>query len=83
MPRSTTHDHRPNPPLRRAPYIRVDELLPEDQARFSAWIFRQTRPVVPSELDANGGFAVCAYAWDHATWLATGKPASITDPYAT
>lgn len=66
-----------------APYIRVDELPPEDQARFSAWILRQTRPVVPSELNADGESAACAYAWDHAAWLATGKPTSLTDPYAT
>lgn len=66
-----------------APYIRVDELPPEDQATFSAWIFRQTRPVVPSEIDANGEPAACAYAWDHASWLATGKPCSLANPYAT
>lgn len=66
-----------------APYIRVDELPPEDHTRFSDWIFRQTRPVVPSELDANGQPADCAYAWDYARWLAENKPASLTDPYAT
>jgi hypothetical protein len=66
-----------------APYIRVDELPPEDQAPFSAWVFRQTRPVVPHELDANCRPAACAYAWDHTRWLAENKPAALADPFDT
>ncbi len=66
-----------------ATYVRIDTLPPEDQPRFTEWVFRQTRPVVPTEVDAAGGPVLCAYAWDHATWIASGKPAALTDPYAT
>jgi hypothetical protein len=66
-----------------APYIRIDTVPHEDRARFSTWVYRQTCPVVPSKLDANGTPAACAYAWDYAKWIATGKPTNLADPYDT
>lgn len=64
-------------------YLRIDSLPLEEQEPFSAWIFRQTRPVVSHELDAERAPASCAYPWDYARWLAENKPAALTDPFDT
>lgn len=66
-----------------AAYLRVDSLPHDEQAPFFAWIFRQTRPVVPSELGADGTPAECAYAWDYARWRAEARPAALADPFDT
>lgn len=64
-------------------YVRIDALPAAEQARFFAWIFRQTRPVIPTELDTDGQSAACAYAWDYARWRAEDKPVCLADPYDT
>ena len=66
-----------------SPYVRIDKLPIEDQAAFSAWVFRQTRPVLADELDADGQPATCAFAWDHACWMAKSKPKAPADPFET
>jgi hypothetical protein len=66
-----------------SPYVRIDTLPEKEQAAFSAWIFRQTRPVVPDEINSDGRPAECAYVWDYARWLAEHKPAALRDPYST
>ena len=64
-------------------YIRIDSLPQDEQGTFSNWVFRQTRPVIPSELTADGQPAACAYARDYARWLSENKPTSLSDPLAT
>lgn len=64
-------------------HLRIDRLPPDEQAPFSAWVFRQTRPVVAHELDTAGNPAVCAYVWDYSRWVAEGRPAGNAEPYAT
>ena len=64
-------------------YVRIDSLPPPDQPRFTDWLFRQTRPVVSSEIDATGQPAACAYAWDYARWLSENKPTVLSDPLVT
>jgi len=64
-------------------YVRIDTLPLDDQPGFASWLFRQTRPVVPSEINATGQPAACAYAWDYARWLTENKPTALSDPLAT
>ena len=51
-------------------YVRVDALPPEWRQPFAAWIRRQTRPVIDSEIDPDGKPAMCAYDYDFGHWLA-------------
>jgi hypothetical protein len=64
-------------------YVRIDTLPLDVQPRFTEWLFRQTRPVVPSEINATGQPAACAYAWDFALWLSENKPTALSDYLAT
>lgn len=64
-------------------YVRVDHLPAEEQALFREWIFRQTRPVMPHERDADGRQTTCAYVWDYTRWLSEYRPAALADPYDT
>jgi len=41
-------------------YVRVDALPPEWRQPFVAWIRRQTRLVIDSEVDSDGKPAMCA-----------------------
>ncbi len=50
-------------------YVRVDTLAGAEQEPFAQWLHDQTRPVIPTEVAADGSAAMCAYAWDYATWL--------------
>lgn len=52
-------------------YIRVDSLPEAWRREFADWLWRQTCPVIKSELDADGMLARCAYRWDYEHWLAT------------
>ena len=50
-------------------YVRVDALPPEWRQPFAQWIYRQTRPVIDSEIDPDGKLAMCAYDYDFGHWL--------------
>ena len=66
-----------------ASYLRIDSLPPDEQAAFQRWLLGQTCPVIPTERDASGLPASCAYPWDYARWVHEGKPASLSDPFDT
>ena len=50
-------------------YIRIDSLPAEQRAEFAVWIYHQTCPVIPTEQDAEGRLAPCAWRWDYEHWL--------------
>ncbi len=73
------------PPETRKPHdhIRIDALPASEQEPFWKWVCHQTRPVIHTELDADGKTAECAYAWDYTRWLADGKLGWLNDPLDT
>lgn len=56
-------------------YIRIDQ-----QASLTKWIYHQTRPVVPAELDSEGQPVLCAYRWDYVHWLAARRRGEMVEP---
>lgn len=61
-------------------YIRIDSLPADQQVPFAKWIYHQTCPVVPTEVDSEGQPALCAYRWDYEHWLAARRHGEAAQP---
>jgi hypothetical protein len=61
-------------------YIRIDALPEAQRKDFADWLWGHTCPVIPSELDATGKPAACAYRWDYEHWLVSVRRGEVATP---